>query len=216
LHQLVDKLLTVARVTTLVEVVALLLPAAQGVAKLERPQEVVGLLEVGAHSVNLVDEVLNAEDVLGAEGLGDDLVLGQRDALLVDFTETTFVDEVVDGLQARLAVGHVRLDETQHSHGGVVDLHESSVVDLTQAQELQDFLGLGGHTHDTADADNEEELGHVLDEVVAGILGLATGADEGLLVLTVLLHVLLGALEDHLTVGFVGLGEKENLFVIVV
>jgi transcriptional antiterminator Rof (Rho-off) len=67
--ELVDELLAVAGITTLGEVDALVLEAAQGVGELERPQEVVGLLEVGSAGVDLMNEVLHADDVVLAEGL---------------------------------------------------------------------------------------------------------------------------------------------------
>jgi len=184
----------------------LVLPAAQGVAKLEGPQEVVGSLEVGTASVDLVDEVLNADDVFVAEGLGDDLVVGQGDALLVDLAVTALVDKIGDGLQGGLAVGDVWLNAGEHGHGGEVDLHEGGVVKLTQTEKLEDLLGLGVDTHDTADTDDQENLGHVLDEVVAEVLGLALGTDESALVGAVLLHVLLSTLEDDLAGSLLGLG----------
>jgi hypothetical protein len=205
LYQLVDKLLTVTSVTAFVEVVSLLLPTAQRVRQLERPQEVVGLLESRADSVDLMDKVLNAQDVLVAQASRDDLVLRQRDALLVHFTETTLVDEVVDGFQARLAVGYVRLDETQHCHGRVVDLHEGGIVDLTQTKELQDLLGLGRNAHDTADAHDEKNLGHVLYKVVAGVLSLTAGTDKSFFIRAVLIRVFLGTLENFFALSLVGL-----------
>jgi len=206
LHQFVDKLFAVAGIAAGGEVDALVAPATEGVGELERPEEVVDLLEVRADSVELVDDILDALNVELAEGLLDDAVLHQGDALLVHLTETTLVDEVVDGLQRRLAVGDVRLNALEHSHGGEVDLHEGGVVDLTKTQELQDLLGLGVNTVDTTDADNEEDLGHVLNEVVAGILGLAASADKGLLGGLVLGGVLLSTLEDFLAGGLVLLG----------
>jgi len=83
--ELVDVLLPVAQVTTLDEVLELPgAEAAGGIAELEGPKEVGGLLEVGADGVNLVDEILNADDTILAEVLLDDLVVSQGDTLLVD------------------------------------------------------------------------------------------------------------------------------------
>jgi hypothetical protein len=50
-------------------VVPLLLEAAEGCLQLERPEEVVGLLEVRAHRHDLVDKVLNADDIVLPEAL---------------------------------------------------------------------------------------------------------------------------------------------------
>ena len=50
-----------------------------------------------------MDEILNTEDVVLSEALLDDLVVGERNALLVDFAVATLVDELTDGLQVGLA-----------------------------------------------------------------------------------------------------------------
>ena len=76
---------TVAQVTTLDEVLKLpLVEAAVGAVQLERPQEVRGLLEVGADGVDLVDEILHTDHAVLSEVLLDDLVVSQRQALLVN------------------------------------------------------------------------------------------------------------------------------------
>ena len=48
-------------------------------------------------------EVLNAEDVVLAEVLLNDLVVGEGDALLVDLAVAALVDKLTDGLQVGLA-----------------------------------------------------------------------------------------------------------------
>jgi len=48
----------------------------------------------------------------------------------------------------------------QHIHCGFVNLQEHPIKDLAQTQKLQDFAGLWVHCIDTADADDEEKLGH--------------------------------------------------------
>ena len=102
--ELVDVGLPVAEVTTLDEVLELPCPpAASGVGELERPEEVVGLLEVRASGEDLVDEIFDGEDVVLAEGLLDDLVVGKGDALLVDLSVAALVDKLTDGLQVGLA-----------------------------------------------------------------------------------------------------------------
>ena len=61
------------------------------------------LLEVGAGSENLVYEILNGEDVVLAEGLLNDGVVGEGDALLVDLAVAALVDKLTDRLQVGLA-----------------------------------------------------------------------------------------------------------------
>lgn len=60
------------------------------------------LLEVGAGSDNLVDEILDGEDVVLAKCLLDDGVVVEGNALLVDLSVATLVHELTDGLQVRL------------------------------------------------------------------------------------------------------------------
>ena len=78
-------------------------PAASGVRELEWPEEVGRLLEVGAGGVDLVHEILDGEDVVLAEGLLNDGVVGEGDALLVDLAVAALVDKLTDRLQVGLA-----------------------------------------------------------------------------------------------------------------
>ena len=103
--ELVDVSFPVAEVTTLHVVLELACPpATSGVRQLERPQEVRRLLEVGAGGDDFVHKILYAENVVLAESLLDDLVVGQGDALFVDLAVTTLVDKLTDRLQVGLAV----------------------------------------------------------------------------------------------------------------
>ena len=117
--------------------------------QLEGPQEVVGLLELGAAGDNLVDEVLDAVDAVLAQGTGDDAVVGQGQSSSLDGAVASLVDEVGDGLSGGVAVSDPRLDHFDHVPGGLVQLHKHSIVQLSQSQQLQDLLGLGGELADT-------------------------------------------------------------------
>lgn len=64
LEKFVDLVLTVAEVTTIDVVVALLAPSASRCVKLERPEEVVDLLEDAPNGEQLVDHVFDALDVV--------------------------------------------------------------------------------------------------------------------------------------------------------
>jgi hypothetical protein len=120
--ELVDVGLSVTEVTTLHIVLELACPPATSrVRELEGPEEVrslyfhsvvarrnnggdTRLLEVGASSDDLVDEVFNAENVVLAESLLDHGVIGKRDTLLVYLAVSSLVDEFADGLEVRLAI----------------------------------------------------------------------------------------------------------------
>lgn len=201
----VDGLLAVAKVTTLDEVLELAgAETTSGVAQLEGPQEVGSLLEVGANSEDLVDEILNADDAVLAEVGLDDGVVGQSNALLVDLAVSTLVDELLDGLQVGVTVGDPRLNDLEHLSDSLGDLQEDTVVDLEETEQLEDLAGLGGHLVDTLDTDDEDQLG--LGRDVGRVIGLGGAAKTDLLTLSVavLLNVLLGTLEDDATLLLVG------------
>ena len=146
----VDVLLTVTSVTTLDEVLDLAgVEATVGVGELEGPEEVVGLLEVGANGVDLVDQVFHADNAVLAEVLLNDLVVGKSNALLVDLSVATLVDELTDSLEVGVTVGDVGVDNSQHLLGGLGETDEDTVVDLEQTEKLQDLTGLGSDLVDT-------------------------------------------------------------------
>lgn len=146
----IDVLLTVTGVTTLDVVLELAgAEATGGVGQLEGPQEVVGLLEVGANSVDLVDQILHADNAVLAEVLLDDLVVGEGNTLLVDLAVTALVQELTDGLQVGVTIGDVGVDNGQHLLGGLGQADEGTAVDLEQTEELQDLAGLGSNLVDT-------------------------------------------------------------------
>ena len=148
--ELVDLLLTVAPDTALLVRVSLLGEAAEGRAELEGPEEVVGLLDVGADSPDLVVQVLNAVQVaVVAKGLRDDRVVIESNSGSVDLAETALVDELADGVTGGVAVRDVGLNHSDHVDRGAVQLDEDTVVELTQTEELHDLLGLGGELVDT-------------------------------------------------------------------
>jgi hypothetical protein len=111
-------------------------------------------------------------------------------------TSCTRLDERT--LKVGLAVGDERLDELQHLGGGLGDLDKDAVVDLEQAEELEDLAGLGRHVVDTAEADDKVDLGLVRDVVLALGLGQAAEADLLSLLVAGLVDVELGALEQGL------------------
>ena len=142
-------LLSVAPDATVEVGVSLFGKALLGRVELEGPQEVVGLLEVRADGDDLVDEVLNSGDAGVLELLFDDDVVGKRDSLAVELAETALVDELADGGDGRVAVSDVRLDSSEHVDGGLVELDEDAVVELSQSQELHDLSALGVQLVDT-------------------------------------------------------------------
>ena len=124
---------------------SLLLEATERGAELEGPEEVVGLLEVTTDSPNLVDQILNAVDVAGlTKGLRDDRVVVESNSGSVDLTVASLVDELADGVAGGVAIGDVRLNDSDHVDRRAVQLDEHTVVELTKTEKLHDLLGLGG------------------------------------------------------------------------
>lgn len=201
----VDVLLTVTVVTTLDEVLELAgVEATSGVGELEGPQEVVGLLEVGANGVDLVDQILHADNAVLAEVLLNDLVVGEGNTLLVDLSVTALVDELTDGLEVGVTVGNVGVDDGQHLLGSLGKTDEGTVVDLEQTEQLEDLAGLGRDLVDTLDTDNEDKLGLVSNVEVTLLASNAGKADLLALSIAVLLDVGLGTLEDNGALLLVG------------
>ena len=158
--EVVDEVLAVSPVSSTLDGVALADETSTGWGKLEGPEEVVGLLEVGTNVVDLVDEVLNADDVLLlAKGVGNDVVVGERNALSINLAVATLVDELADGVTAGITVSDIWLNATEHVDGSLVDADEDTVVQLAQPQQPQDANDLGVQLHDTTDSHGEDELG---------------------------------------------------------
>lgn len=104
--------------------------ATGGVAQLEGPEKIGGLLEIGADGVDLVDEILNADKAVLAQVILDNLVVGQRDALLVDLAVAALVDEVAHRFDRREPIRDVRLHHFEHFRRRFRQPHEDAIVDL--------------------------------------------------------------------------------------
>ncbi len=126
-----------------------LLESTSGVAQLEGPEEVGSLLEVGANSVDLMNQIFHADDAVFAEILLNDGVISERNALFLDLAISTLVDELADTLEVWVSVGNPRVDNLEHLNGGLCDTDEDTVVDLKETQKLEDFAGLGSDLVDT-------------------------------------------------------------------
>jgi hypothetical protein len=194
------------------------------VAKLEWPKEVGGLLEVGADGVDLVDQIFDTDDTVFAEAGLNDGVVSKSNTLLVDLSVSALVDQLTDGLQVRVTVGNPWLDNLEHLEGGLGQTNENTIVDLKKTEKLEDLAGLWCDLVDTAnryladvnaktssmsnlplDTDNEDQLRLSWDVEGSLFLGHTVETDLLTLFVTVLLDVLLGTLEDNLTLCLVGL-----------
>jgi len=96
-----------------------------------------------------VDEIFNTGDSVFAEFTFDDGVIGKRKSSSLDFTASSFVDELRNSLSGWISVGDEWLDHLDHVPGGFVKLDENGVVQLSQSEELEDFLWLWCKLSDT-------------------------------------------------------------------
>ena len=146
----VDVLLTVTSVTTLDEVLELAsAETTSRVGELEWPQEVASLLEVGADSVDLMDQVFHADNAVLAKVLLNKLVVGKGNTLLVDLSVATLVDEFTNALKVGVTIGNVWVNNGQHLSGSLGELDEDSVVDLEKTEKLQNLARLRSNLVDT-------------------------------------------------------------------
>ena len=96
-----------------------------------------------------MDEIFNTGDSVFAEFTFDDGVIGKRKSSSLDFTASSFVDELRNSLSGWISVGDEWLDHLDHVPGGFVKLDENGVVQLSQSEELEDFLWLWCKLSDT-------------------------------------------------------------------
>jgi len=129
--ELVDILLSVAKVTTLHVMLELpCSPSACGVREFEWPQEVGGLFEVGSSSGNFMDKIFDAKNIELSEGFFNNGIVCKGNALLIDFTKSTFVYQFTNRLQVGFTICDVGLNETEHLLSCPRSLDENAVIDL--------------------------------------------------------------------------------------
>lgn len=96
-----------------------------------------------------MDEILNTGDSVFTEFTFNNTVVGEWKSSSLDFTATSFVDELGDSLSGWITVGNEWLDHLDHVPCGFVKLNEDGIVQLSQSEELQDFLWLWCKLSDT-------------------------------------------------------------------
>jgi len=168
--ELVDLVFSVSSITTIVVTSGNTLVTSSRGRQLEGPQESVGFSEVRTNGEDFVDQIFNGGDSVSAQLVSNDFVAVDGCSFIAILGETTLVDQFLDGLEVRVTVSDVGLDKLQHLEGGLVELDEGTVVDLSESQQLENLSGLGVKTSNTSDTDDESKLGLFLQvEVSAGL-----------------------------------------------
>jgi len=148
--QSIDLILAVSEITTLYEMTELAgSETSSWVGELEWPEEVGGLLEVGADSEDLVDQIFHADNAVLAKRPLDDGVVGESNALLLNLSVSTLVDELTDGLQVGVSISDPWLDNLEHFKGGLGHANKDTIVDLKETEELENLAGLWCNLVDT-------------------------------------------------------------------
>ena len=107
------------------------------------------MLEVRPHGDNLMYQIFHTDYAKFPQVLLDDLIVGQRDALLIDFAVSPLVNQIADCFDGRIAVGNEGFNDFEHFRGGFGDLYENTVVDLEKTKELEDFARFWGNLVNT-------------------------------------------------------------------
>jgi len=204
----VDFVFSVTSISSLLEMNDFLFVTTSGRAQFERPQKLVHGFKVLADNEDLMNNVLNAENAFAAKFFFDDGVVRDGNALMVDFGESSFVDQLSHCLQIRCSVSDVRFNEFEHFLSGGVQTDENGVVDLSQSQQLQDLSRFGIHSVDTSDTNNKSEFGFGFNIEVSGNSGSSSQFDQRSLSVSVLFHIVLCSLEDHFSLVSATLFDK--------
>lgn len=205
-NESVDMLLAVAEITTLDKMFELPRPkTAIRVTEFEWPEEVGSLLEVGPNSVDLMNEILHADNAIFAKIFFNNGIVSERDTLFIDFTISTLIDKLPDALEIRIAVSNPGLDDLNHLRGSLGNFDKNAIIDLKKTEKLEDFAWLRRDLVDALDTNHKNKLGFGRYIERAFLLGNASESNLFALGVTVLLDVLFGTLENDLSFVLVGL-----------
>jgi len=205
LDESIDMILTVTEITTLNEMSELACSEPTSwVGKLEWPEEVVDLLEVWSDGDDLVNDIFDADNAILSERFLDDGIIGQWNALFVDFAITALVDELSDGLEIWITISNIWFDNTEHFDSSLGETNKYTIVDLKETKKLKSLALLWVNFVDTFDSDYESKFW--FSGNIEGAIGFGNTSETDLLplCLTIFLNVLLGALEDGRSLFLVG------------
>jgi len=199
--QIVDLIFSVSKISTIVEVLDNRFVSSLRTGQLERPQSSADLSESWTNSGDLVNDIFNAQDVVLSEVLFNDKIGSDGDSVSFNLQETSLVNQLSDGLEVGVSISHVRLDDSEHVDGSLVESDKDGISDLSQSEQLKDLSWLGVDVVDTSDTNDQSKFGFRLNEEVSSSLGNSSDSDEFPFLLSVFLDVLFSSLEDDLSLG---------------
>merc|ERR1711907_502374 len=146
-------------------------PTTRRSRQLDWGQSVVNLLEIGTNSVNFVNQIFNAVDSNGTQSFFNDGIAVKFDSLTVDQNGTSFVDHLFDGFLRRITPGDKGISHSKHVDGRFVQSDEDGLTNLSQSEDLQNFLRLRRDLINTSDSSNHSQFGSIRNEIVTVSLG---------------------------------------------
>jgi hypothetical protein len=159
LHESVDKFFSVTVSSeSLCEGVSLDLESTERGTELEWPEEVVDFLEFWTASDDFMDDILNTVETVLSKDTLDNGVVGEWDSASIDFTVTSLVDELLNGVSGWETESNKWFDHSEHVPSGLVELDEDTVVQLSDSKELQDLLWLRSKLVDTKGENRLEQF----------------------------------------------------------
>ena len=167
----VDLVFPVASISTFYKMGGLFLHSTSWRRQFKGPQEVVCFFETFSNGIDLMNQILHADDSVFPKRSSSQCVVCQGNSLFVDFAITTLVDQFIYRLQIWVPPCNVWLHNSQHVNWCLVELHKGAIEDLLEAKELQHLSNLWTHTVDTSDPDDKCQFGFRGYIEVAGFLG---------------------------------------------
>ena len=155
----VDLVFPVASISTFYKMGGLFLYSTLWRRQFKGRQEVVCFFEMFSNGIDLMNQILHADDSVFPKRSSNQWVVCQGNSLLVHFAITTLVDQFIYRLQIWVHPCNVWLLNSQHVNWCLIELHKGAIEDLPETKELHYLLNLWAHTVDTSDPDNKCQFG---------------------------------------------------------
>jgi hypothetical protein len=97
-----------------------------------------------------VNQIFHTDNAVLAEVLFNNGVVGKSNALLVDLSVSTLVDELTNSFEVGVSVSNPWLDDLEHLEGSLGHADKDPIVDLEETEELEDLARLWCNLVDTA------------------------------------------------------------------
>ena len=100
--QAIDEILSISMVAAFNKVCCFLSVSTTSAAQFKWPYKVIGFLEVLSNGKDLMDEVFHTNDAIPTKAFFNDGIVTECSSSLVNFTKSSFVDQLSYALQIRI------------------------------------------------------------------------------------------------------------------